>query len=257
MPARDNPVLRALGERLRELRGERGLGLAELALRSGLSRRFLTEAEAGRANPSLQSLARLAEALEVELPDLLRRPPRTYRGGRVALVGLRGAGKTSVGRRLAQELEAPFVELDQRVEALAGMELGALFALHGEEHFHQLEAEALEAVLAEGDHLVLATGGSIVAVPSTFERLLRTCRTVWLEATPQEHFQRVLDQGDRRPMQDRPRAMEELRAILDRRRPLYARCELAVETSGRTVEEVAREVLRALSAADSGAPGAP
>lgn len=241
---KDNPLLRAFGARLRAARRQSGQSAVELARRAELSRRFLTEAEAGRANPSLLSLARLAPALGLSLAELVDLPVRAYRGGRIALVGLRGAGKTSVGRRLAQELEAPFVELDQRVEALSGLDLAGIFALHGEEHFHRLEAEALEAVLSEGDHLVLAAGGSIVAAPASFDRLLRSFRTVWLRATPEEHFQRVIDQGDPRPMQNRPRAMEELRAILDRRRALYERCELAVETSGRTVEEVAREILR-------------
>lgn len=240
----DDPLLRAFGARLREARQRAGFTTAELARRSGLSRRFLTDAEAGRANPSLANLAKLASALNLTLAALVDLPQRAYRGARIALVGLRGAGKTSVGQALARELEAPFVELDRRVEALAGMDLANLFALHGEELFHRLEAEALEAVLAEGDHVVIAAGGSIVAAPATFERLLRTCRTVWLHAAPEEHMRRVREQGDRRPMQDRPRAMDELRAILAAREPLYARCELAVDTTGRSVDDVAAEVLR-------------
>lgn len=238
-----NPLLQSFGERLRAARRQAGLPLAELARRAGLSRRFLTEAEAGRANPSLLKLAQLADALQLPLAELTDVDRVRARSERLALVGLRGAGKSTVGRELARALEVPFVELDERVEALAGLSLAELFTLHGEEHFHRLEAEALEQVLAEGDRLVLATGGSIVAVPETFGRLLRTCRTVWLRATAEEHFQRVVEQGDRRPMQNRPRAMEELRSILAQRDSLYAECGFSVETSARPIAAICAEIL--------------
>ena len=216
--------LRELGRRLRAAREEVGLSLADTARRAGVSRRHLTEGEAGRANLTILVLARLAGVLGRPLADLLDIPLRGRGGERVALVGLRGAGKSTVGRRLARELETPFVELDQRVEALAGLTLTEVFALHGEAHFHRLEAEALEEVLAEGERVVIAAGGSVVEAPDTFQRLLDTCRTVWLVARPEDHFQRVLDQGDPRPMHNRPRAMEELRALLDGRRAQYERC---------------------------------
>ncbi len=240
------PLLRAFGTRLRAARERAGLTLSELAERAEVSRRYVTETEAGRANPSLAKLASLADALGVGLAELVDLPLRSYRGERIALVGLRGAGKSTVGRLLADRLEVPFVELDQRVEEVAGMSLAEVFELHGAEHFHRLEAETLEEVLAEGDRVVLAVGGSIVDAPRTFDRLRRTCRTVWLRATPEEHFQRVFDSGDRRPMRDRPRAMEELRELLAGREPLYARCEVTVETSGRGADAVADEVLAAV-----------
>jgi XRE family transcriptional regulator, aerobic/anaerobic benzoate catabolism transcriptional regulator len=236
-------LLARLGSRLRSRREARGLSLAELARRAGVSRRYLTEAEAGRANPSVVVLARLAESLESTPAALLEEAPS---GERIALLGLRGAGKSTVGKRLASALEAPFVELDQRIEELAGLGLSELFDLHGPEAFRRYEAEALERVLAEGERLVLATGGSLVTHAQTFARLRATCRTVWLTAEPEEHFQRVLAQGDRRPMQARPRAMEELRAILGEREALYARCERTVETSGKTPEAVVREIVAAL-----------
>jgi XRE family aerobic/anaerobic benzoate catabolism transcriptional regulator len=235
-------LLKELGRRIRLQREARGLSVAELARRAELSRRHLTEAEAGRANLSLVTLAQLARALGVPLATLCDLPLESRAPERVALVGLRGAGKSSVGRALALRLEAPLVELDRRVEELAGLSLGELFALHGEEHFHRLEAEALEAVLCEGTRCVIATGGSIVAASSTFARLKETCRTVWLKATPEEHYTRVMAQGDRRPMASRPRAMEELRAMLSAREPLYASCEITISTSGRTVEEVAAAI---------------
>jgi XRE family aerobic/anaerobic benzoate catabolism transcriptional regulator len=230
--------LERLGGRVRALREEAGITVTDLARRSGLSRRFVTETEAGRANPSVASLVRLAEALGESpaglLPGTLER-----RSERVALLGLRGAGKSTVGAALALALEVPFVELDRRVEERAGLELGELFDLHGPEGFRRHEAEALEQVLSEGDRMVIATGGSLVTHARTFERLRATCRTVWLQAEPEEHFARVvLAQGDRRPIEARPRAMEELRAILAAREPLYASCELTLSTSGKSPEAV-------------------
>lgn len=241
-----NPLLRRFGERLRDARREAGLSLTELARRADLSRRYATEAEAGRANPSLLKLAQLAGALGLPLRELCDLPTRAYRGQRLALVGLRGAGKSSVGRALAHALETPFVELDERIEARAGMTLAELFDLHGAARYRLLEAEALEEVLAEGDRLVLATGGSIVTARGTFARLRETCRTVWLRAEPEEHLARVLAQGDRRPMRERPAAMEELRELLRQREPDYARCEFCVQTSGQTVERVAETILELL-----------
>ena len=237
--------LARLGGQLRRLREEQGVPLAELARRSGVSRRYLTEAEGGRANLSVEVLLRLAEALGLR-PEALVALAAEARVERIALLGLRGAGKTTVGRLLARELEVPFVELDQRVEELAGLSLAELFALHGTGGFLRFEAEALERVLAEGSRLVLATGGSIVQDPASFERLRATCRTVWLKAEPEEHFARVRAQGDHRPMRARPRAMEELRTLLAARAPLYSRCELTLVTSGKTPLELAGELATAL-----------
>lgn len=240
--------LARLGGELRRLREEQGVALAELARRSGVSRRYLTEAEGGRANLSVEVLLRLAEALG-QRPEALVALAAEARAERIALLGLRGAGKTTVGRLLARELEVPFVELDQRVEELAGLSLAELFALHGTEGFLRFEAEALERVLAEGSRLVLATGGSIVQDAASFERLRATCRTVWLRAEPEEHFARVRAQGDHRPMHARPRAMEELRTLLAARAPLYSRCELTLVTTGKTPLELARELAATLERA--------
>lgn len=240
--------LARLGGELRRLREEQGVALAELARRSGVSRRYLTEAEGGRANLSVEVLLRLAEALG-QRPEALVALAAEARVERIALLGLRGAGKTTVGRLLARELEVPFVELDQRVEELAGLSLAELFALHGTEGFLRFEAEALERVLAEGSRLVLATGGSIVQDAASFARLCATCRTVWLRAEPEEHFARVRAQGDHRPMLARPRAMEELRALLAARAPLYSRCELTLVTTGKTPLELARELAATLERA--------
>lgn len=241
-------LLLRLGERLRAARLEAGLGVTELAERARVSRRHVTEAEAGRANLSVLKLALLAEALGTRLGELCDVDLAPRRSERIALLGLRGAGKSTLGRELALRLECPFVELDQRAEELSGLTLAEIFHLHGEAGFHRFEAEALERILAEGERCVLATGGSIVADEATFERLRRTCRTVWLRAAPRDHYERVLAQGDRRPIENRPRAMAELEGLLAVRAPLYGRCELTIDTSGRTVGEAAEELLRVLQA---------
>ena len=233
--------LSELGRRLREARLRRALGVGAAAESAGVSRRYLTEAEAGRANPSVLGLGRLADALGTPLRELVDIPLRARE--RVALVGLRGAGKTTIGRALAHALEVPFVEVDRRVEDLAGLSLAEIFDVHGPAAFHRFEAEALEQVLSEGERVVLAAGGSIIDSEANFRRLRETCTTIWLRATPDDHWARVIEQGDRRPMQDRPRAQEELRAILESRAPLYATCDRTVETSGRAVDEVVDEVL--------------
>ncbi len=243
----DQPsLLLALGRRVRALRVAAGLSAAELARLAGLSRRYVTETEAGRANPTVGVLARLGEALGMGLPELLDLDLRVREPERVALVGLRGAGKSTVGRHLALALEAPFRELDEAVEHLAGLDLAQIFALHGSDGFHRFEAEALERLLAGGERAVLAVGGSIVEAPATFQRLLDTCRTVWLRAQPEEHLLRVLGQGDERPVRGRPRAMAELRALLARRELTYARCEFGVHTTGREARDVAAEILALL-----------
>lgn len=241
----EQALLHELGRRLRAAREAQGLSVSELARRADVSRRTVTEAEAGRANLSILKLSRLARVIRAPLGELCDLPV-SARGERIALVGLRGAGKSTVGRKLALELEAPFVELDERVERLAGMSLAEVFDLQGMATYRRLEREALEEVLSEGQRLVLATGGSIVEDEETFARLRESCRTVWLRATPEEHLSRVLDQGDRRPSAGRPRAMEELREILQTREPSYGKSEAQVITSTREVDGVVADVIERL-----------
>lgn len=240
----DNSLLRALGQRLRREREQRRFTVTELAECADLSRRYVTEAEAGRANLTVLKLAQLAAALGLPLRELCDLPAGGPRSERVALVGLRGAGKSTVGAALARRLEVPFVELDERIERLAGLSLGAIFDLQGPEGYRAFEREALEEVLAEGQRLVIATGGSIVASGDTYARLRSTCRTVWLSARPEEHLQRVLDQGDHRPMEGHPRALEELREILARREGRYAMAERQQETSTLDPASLAAELER-------------
>jgi XRE family aerobic/anaerobic benzoate catabolism transcriptional regulator len=246
MPSGGYAFLREWGRRVRARREAAGLGVGEAARAAGISRRTWTEVEAGRANPSLLVLLGIAGALGRPVAELLGGLGRPRTRERIALVGLRGAGKSSVGRLLAQALETPFLELDARVEELAGMPLSEVFALHGADAFHRYEAEALEEALKSGERVVLATGGSIVDAPDTFRRLRETCRTVWLRASPAEHFRRVLAQGDRRPMANRPRALEELGELLERRGAAYGACDLRLDTNGRAPEEVAEELVARL-----------
>jgi XRE family aerobic/anaerobic benzoate catabolism transcriptional regulator len=244
--------LRAVGHRLRSARERAGLSLSAVARDAGVSRRYLTEAEAGRANPTVLILARLSSVLGGNsgqtgtVADFVDIPLRIRPSGRIALVGLRGAGKSSVGRELSLALEAPFVELDERVERVAGLSLGQIFDLHGMAAYRRFEAEALEQVLSEGEHLVLATGGSIVTSGETYTRLLETCRSVWLQAAPSVHYSRVLAQGDSRPMENQPRAMEQLAALLKERDSLYRRADMDIETSCLDVPEITNKILEFL-----------
>jgi len=230
-------ILAALGRRARAQRLSRGWTLREAAERSGVSPRFLVQLESGHGNISVRRLADLAEALETTPGALLSSsepgPPSV-----IALLGLRGAGKTTIGRKLAKRRRVPFVELDKKIEQAADLSLGELFTLHGEDYYRRLEREVLQDVLAEGVPMVLATGGGLVASPDTFAMLRRSAKSVWLRASPEDHWNRVVRQGDRRPMTDHPQAMADLRSLLATREPLYALADHTVDTSARTVEEV-------------------
>jgi XRE family aerobic/anaerobic benzoate catabolism transcriptional regulator len=235
------PILEVVARRVRQARGGRGWTIRELAERSGLSVRFLVQLESGAGNISVKRLADVARALKTTPADLLSDAepdaPRV-----VALLGLRGAGKTTIGRQLARHLHVRFVELDRRVEQAANLSLAEIFSLYGDEHYRRLEREALADVLSEGRATVLATGGGIVTSPDTYAMLKKSAVTVWLRASPEDHWTRVLRQRDRRPMADRPQAMADLRAILAAREPLYAAATHTVETSGRDVGEIVDEL---------------
>ncbi|MBI3185935.1 MAG: helix-turn-helix domain-containing protein [Myxococcales bacterium] len=244
-------LLAGIGGRVRALRRQRRLTLRALASASGLSERFVSGLEAGRTNVSVLSLSRIADALGAPIASLL-----SGAGERrvIALLGLRGAGKSTVGRALAAKLEIPFHELDRLVEVEAGMSLSELFALHGEEYFRSLERTALERFLSREEPAVLATGGGLVTSPESHRLLMERARTVWLRAEPKEHWERVVRQGDLRPMRGRPQAMAELERRLDERAPLYAKAERTCSTSGRSVAKVVAELCGAFAAGAAAPP---
>jgi XRE family transcriptional regulator, aerobic/anaerobic benzoate catabolism transcriptional regulator len=270
-----------LGERVRRARATRGITRKVLARDSGVSERYLAQLESGRGNTSILLLRQIAAALHLPLQDLigeqtqhelglliqfLKRLPekklaevrarvvRDYgssldrRRGRIALIGLRGAGKSTLGVRLAKQLGAPFIELDREVEREAGTSLSEIFLLYGQAGYRRYEKRCLEKVLEANERLVLATGGSIVSEPGTYDLLLSECFTVWLRAEPEEHMARVIAQGDTRPMAESGEAMNDLRRILAGRAALYGQADVTVDTAGKSIEKSLAELRKAVSA---------
>jgi XRE family aerobic/anaerobic benzoate catabolism transcriptional regulator len=237
-------LLSEVGRRVRERRKQCQLTLKGLAKAAGLSERFVSELEAGRANISVLNLAGVASALSLPIGAFFEPLGEATAPGVIALLGLRGAGKSTVGKALAARLGAPFFELDRLVEAEAGMSLTEIFSIHGEAYFRALELLALKRFLSGHERAVLATGGGLVTSPDALRLLLERTRTVWLKARPHEHWARVVGQGDLRPMQNRPAARAELQRRLLEREPLYAQAQRVVSTSRRTVNDVVSELLR-------------
>jgi len=239
-----------LGERVRAWRAANSMTRKALALASGVSERYLAQLEAGQGNISVLLLRKLAHAMQVPVEVLVREHGAAAKNARIALLGLRGAGKSTLGAKLAQALELPFIELDREVEKEAGAPLGEVFSLYGQEAFRRFERKALARVLQQTPRAVIATGGSLVNDPDTYSLLLDHCTCVWLKATPEEHMQRVMAQGDMRPFKGSPAALEEIRRLLADRGRLYARADAVLDTSGRTVRQNLAE-LRALAAKEA------
>ena len=258
-------MLEALGERVRTLRARRGMTRRQLAEAAGVSERHLANLEAG-GNASVLVLSQVASGLECSLAEVvgdvttsspewvlvrgllerrdeaaLRRArialSRLFgeraaeREGRIALVGLRGAGKTTLGPLLADDLGVPFVELSREIERLAGCSIAEIHALYGTSAYRRYERRALKDTLSGHPEAVVATPGGLVADPATFNLLIANCYTVWLKARPEDHMRRVAAQGDLRPMAASREAMEDLRRILAGRTPFYAKADLALDTS--------------------------
>jgi XRE family aerobic/anaerobic benzoate catabolism transcriptional regulator len=267
----DSDFLSALGKRVRELRERRGMTRKRMALEADVSERYLGQLEAGEGNVSMLLLRRVAAALNVTLGEVLlpeqedsveRRLVRRFleripahrledvifrlmrefgheealRRKRIALIGLRGAGKSTLGNLLAKELKAPFVELDGEVERETGLPLNEIFSLYGQAGYRRIERRCLERLLQQHDRVVLSVGGGIVAEEEGFKLLLGNCFTVWLKAAPEEHMARVVAQGDLRPMAGNEEAMEDLKRILAAREPLYRKADAVVDTSGQTMQ---------------------
>jgi len=287
--------LKRLGERVRTIRSRRAMSRKALAKHSEVSERYLAQLEGGTGNCSIVLLRRIAQALSVPVAELVDdRPERSVenlllmqlidrmapaevaetrrvllkrfggtssetRRGRIALIGLRGGGKSTLGRLLAAALGSPFIELDREIERQSGMALSELFDMFGQATFRRIERATLETILHSNPRLVVATGGGIVTEPSTFELLLASCFTVWVRAAPEDHMSRVIAQGDLRPMSGSTRAMDDLVSILSSREPLYAKADVTLETTGETPAQSLRALMRlldleaaALQAADAG-----
>ena len=279
----DASYLESVGQRVRALRSLRNMTRRVLAVRSGVSERFLAEVESGTGNASLLILRQLAGALDVSVESLVLEdqgtsaelfrtseflrtlsPPELAeaerwlgehfrpevsrdRRWRVALLGLRGAGKSTIGTLLARKLQYPFLELDRLIEKASGSSLSSIFDLYGQSGFRRMEGRAFDDVLATHKHFVLATGGSIVSDSQTFQRLLNSCYTVWLKADPEDHMQRVIEQGDTRPLADHPEAMSDLKRILREREHLYAKADLIVNTSEQPLQTALARIASRLS----------
>ena len=273
--AADAAYLAELGQRVRRARALRGMSRKTLARVSGISERYLAQLESGAGNLSIVLLRKVSRATgapleelvgEGEQPadwplfrELLRRaspaaielarkaldggtgdaPPTPRSVDRVALIGLRGAGKSTVGRLAAQRLGWSFIELNHEVERAAGLSVTEVFKLYGQDGYRRLEQKALRAVIEQPGPLILATGGGIVAEPLTFDQLLSSFFTVWVKALPGQHMNRVREQGDLRPMANDRGAMDELVAILSSREPLYARANAQLDTSEMSVDRAA------------------
>ena len=283
--------LAAIGREVRRHRAKRGMTRRQLAQASLASERYLAQIESGAGNPSVSVLRAIAQALDLPVAALLPEPAvrpaaldgiadllaqippgelpalakdieaRLARsagadcGRRVALIGLRGAGKSTLGRMLARHLGWPFIELDQRVEADYGASIPDLIEMAGTATFRRHERSALERVIAEHDAAVITTAGGIVASPESYALLLRRTHTVWIKARPEEHMSRVMAQGDFRPMAQNRQAMADLVAILEARRGDYARAEAQLDTTGNSVEQSFAKLLQIVTA-QVGAPGA-
>jgi len=263
----DEAFLKNVGDRVRLARAGRGMTRKILAEASGVSERYLADLERGIGNASLLVLKQIADAMGIEVADLIADTPSTSAAlrtaisrleqlgpddlaaandwlaahmknrtaspnGRIALIGLRGAGKTTLGEKAASKLGIPFVELDREIERLAGMELAEIFASQGQAAFRRLEHRALQNAIDQNERAIIATGGSLVTEPKTYDLLRARCFVVCLTASPEQHMNRVISQGDLRPMEDNPGAMDDLVAILESRAPLYALADAAIDTTG-------------------------
>ena len=263
-------VLQRVGERVRSLRADGGMTRKMLATASSVSERSLAQLEQGQGNISIGLLLKVATALQTSLAELvqvdcnetveqtmihdlvqqmtLQDQQRALRliheefsvaernRNRIALIGMRGAGKTTLGRGLADHHGLPFIQLVARIEALAGMSVPEILALTGRSGYRRFEEQALQDVLAANDSCVIETGGGIVSDPRLLNKILTSCFVVWIATTPEEHMQRVIDQGDVRPMQAHADAMDDLKRILDERTPFYEKAHSQLNTAGRDIE---------------------
>jgi len=279
--ADDGDFLHVMGKRVRDARERRGMSRRALSESAEVSERYLAQLEAGEGNASVVLLRRVAAALGISLIELVgdneapveqrlirrffeRLPAHRLedvilqlmrdfgqkeaaRNSRIALVGLRGAGKSTLGAALAKEMRCPFVELDREIEREAALPLSEVFMLYGQAGYRRIERRCLDRLLERGDAMVVAAGGGIVSEPETYNVLLVHCYTVWIKASPEEHMSRVISQGDFRPMDGHEAAMEDLRRILAAREPLYAKADAVVDTCGERLEQSLTKLIGAVA----------
>ena len=276
LAASEDPLL-GIGDRVRQQRGKLGLRISDLADLSGLSARYISDLERGKANISIRKLSEVAVALRLPVKALVPAGEKTHprktidsmledcseeelqrvlaliglvlgkeRPRVVAMLGIRGAGKSTVGRALAEELSIPFVELKSRIETLAGIPQSAIYSFHGERYHRRLEFQALTDILSKEETCVVALPGGIVAHAEAFELVKESCLSIWLRATPEEYLGRVYAQGDTRPMESCTDAMVELRRLVEERAPLYQQATISLDTSGKSVEEMVASLSQSL-----------
>jgi XRE family aerobic/anaerobic benzoate catabolism transcriptional regulator len=281
-PDPESAFLEQLGQRVRTMRALRGMSRKVLAKVSGISERYIAQLESGKGNVSIVLLRRVSGAMGAHLEDLIpigepspdwpvirdllrQATPNQIAQAKdilsgqsasahrrmsfsgIALIGLRGAGKSTLGKMLAKTIGWDFVELNKEIEAQNGLSVAEIIALYGQEGFRRMEQAALTALLARKELMVLATGGGIVSEPLTFDLILTSFYTIWVKAKPEEHMARVRRQGDLRPMADDRSAMAELRTILKSREPLYARANAVVDTAGLSVDAAAARLSEAVA----------
>ncbi len=261
-----------VGDRVRAARKMHGMSRRLLSEASGVSPRYLAQIEGGEGNISIALLLRVAEALGVSMEALVanadltpeaRRVAEAFaaadratqeqvkgllsgtasKAGRICLIGLRGAGKSTLGAAVAKALTVPFVELNRVIETAGGMPIGEIMGLYGPEGYRQLEADALDQIASEQDRAIIAVAGGIVDEAHTFDRLLDRFHTIWVKAAPEEHMARVRAQGDTRPMEGNSEAMVQLRLILQSREADYSRADAVIDTSGASVDASLSELL--------------
>lgn len=266
--------LNGLGSRVRSMRARRGMSRRNLAKDSGVSERYLADLESGNGNISVLRLRQVAMAMGASIEELVaeqidRTPAREYLNsyirnadnseiarlyeeisarGRVqpkliAFIGLRGAGKSTLGAALAKRLSLPFIELVKSIETRAGIDVNEIFSLAGQATYRRYERQCLDEIIERGEPSVIAVGGSLVSELGTYERLLGSCVTIWLRANADDHMNRVIAQGDKRPMAGNLRAMDDLKRILIERESLCEQADYSVDTSGRSIDEVLDEIL--------------
>ncbi|MBL4892269.1 MAG: helix-turn-helix transcriptional regulator [Rhizobiaceae bacterium] len=272
-------LLRTVGDRVKSLRARKGISRRALSEDSGVSQRYLAQLESGSGNISIGLLLKVANALDFKIEWLVSEedpwnsdlsmakyllgnatieqraqvikmlePQATSnpKSNRIAFIGLRGAGKSTLGRLASDDLEIPFLELNDEVEKVSGIPVHEVFALYGQEGYRQLERQSLEQTIAMHDSLILAVAGGIVSNPETYNYLLQHFHTIWLKADPEDHMSRVRGQGDERPMAGKPDAMNDLQQILFSRESLYARADIEINTAKKTLTESLEQVVKAI-----------